>query len=422
MHRRLPECLRVVRAEDADLAYMMESEEGGIETLALDVHRGYGRSVESMPLSSAGWSPSGERLLLGACAFARDDGTLATLSPFWAPPRGLAGAVDWVGLPSGDGALLAIPFPTGRVQELLAPDTLEPGGGSDVIWSDDDWLAWSRTSERQAGGEGRWRQTVYARPVLGGVATRSWIVSDDVRDAYFQMLDWVPGTRLILAVRGSLGDFLDGRGLSLVTLHADNGEVGELEMSMLPTREAYAWHPRQTGVLALAEGESRYLYETGRITVVDVLTGERRYVGGADLAAFEPTWSPDGSRLAFAAVPMWSASEVDGEARLEGRAIYLAAESDEEPRRLTEPGAGAFDGWPQWAGDGSELVYARQHDGYTDVRLMKIDGRRDELVASGLGAPTCYDGGCDWRRLLVFNRRPGMVPRGIELELAAVGR
>lgn len=419
LRARLPECLRVVRVERGQLAYVIEHAEAGGQTVVLDIERGYAQTVNRLPLAVAGWSPSGSRLLVGACVLERHDGTLAVLAPFWAPLNAVPGAADWLALPTGDGALIAIPFPGGRAHELLPPESFEPGGASDVVWAEDGWLAWSRTSERPSREGGEWQQTIYVRPVSPGAKEHSWDVSDDVRLAYFQLLDWVPGRRLLLAARGSLADFLSGQGIPLVTLDPDSGDVTELEVSMLLTAEAYAWHPTRPGFVALADGDSRYLYETGRLVVLDVVTGERHYLTGDDLLAFEPTWSPDGNRLAFAGVAASPESGGDGEVRLDGRSIYVVEGPDGPIYPVTNPKGAVIDGWPQWSAEGSRLLYARQHDGYTDVHLLALNGTRDEILASGLGAPTCYDGGCGWRRLLAYNRlRELRLPARV-LELAA---
>jgi len=68
---------------------------------------------------------------------------------------------------------------------------------------------------------------------------------------------------------------------------------------------------------------------------------------------------------------------------------------------LTHPGD-AVDGWPQWSADGTRLLYTRQHDGYTDVRVVTLEGNRDELLVTGLADPMCYYGGCGWWRMLAY--------------------
>jgi hypothetical protein len=251
---------------------------------------------------------------------------------------------------------------------------------------------------------GQWEQTLYVRPVEGEAETTAWRLSDDIREAYYQIMDWAPGTRLILAGRGSMGISLWVDGVPLVVINADTGAITELNAWMLLTPEAYAWHPTQPGLLALAEGSGRFLFANKRLALLDVTNGALTYLIGEDIAAFEPAWSPDGTLLAYAAVPASPDASGDGttlEHTLDGRAIYIVNPQSGETHRLTDPGD-AIDGWPQWSADGTRLLYTRQHDGYTDVRVVTLDGSSDELLVTGLPDPTCYYGGCSWWQMLAY--------------------
>jgi len=64
------------------------------------------------------------------------------------------------------------------------------------------------------------------------------------------------------------------------------------------------------------------------------------------------------------------------------------------------------DGWPQWSADGTRLLYARQHSGYTDVRVVTLDGSSDALLATGLADLRCYYDGCGWRQMLAYYSGP----------------
>jgi dipeptidyl aminopeptidase/acylaminoacyl peptidase len=73
-----------------------------------------------------------------------------------------------------------------------------------------------------------------------------------------------------------------------------------------------------------------------------------------DLTLDHVAWSPDGSRLAFAA---------DG--------IYLLDPVTSECTRLTaEPG----DGHPSWSPDGSRIAFSSQRDGNGEIYVMNVDG------------------------------------------------
>jgi hypothetical protein len=290
-----------------------------------------------------------------------------------------------------------------------ADGALGKDGRSTVLWSSDGWLAWSLTLDQLIEAS-QWEQTLYLQPADGSAEVATWHLSDDIREAYYQLVDWVTGTRLILAGQGFLANSLWTWGVPLVTIHADTGEIADLGVSMLLTLDAYAWHPTQPGLLALAEGSSRYLNDGMQLKLLDVTTGELDTLTDKELAAFEPAWSPDGSLLTYAAVTASPHAVGDGdtlEHTLDGRAIYVVNPRSGETKQLTEPGD-AVDGWPQWSADGTRLLYTRQHDGYTDVRVVALDGSSDELLTTGLADPTCHYGGCGWWRMLAYHSAPGL--------------
>jgi dipeptidyl aminopeptidase/acylaminoacyl peptidase len=325
-------------------------------------------------------------------------------SPFWAPPDGFPGASDWLARPTEDGALEAIPFPEGQPRQLLPPGTLGESRLVNVRWSPDGWLAWTLDPDQLA-NNGHWEQILYVQLVEGGTATTALRLSDDIRETYYQIIDWVPGTRLILAGRLIfLSSSLQADGLPLVAINTDTGEITDLGTTMLLTPEAYAWHPTQPALLALAEGGGRFIHENKRLALLDVTTGDLHTLTGEDAAVFEPAWSPDGTLLAYAAIPVPPGATGDVEIMehlLDGRAIYIVDPATGESRALTDPGE-AVDGWPQWSADSTRLLYTRQHDEITDVRVVALDGSSDELLVTGLADPACFYGGCGWQHMLAY--------------------
>jgi TolB protein len=85
-----------------------------------------------------------------------------------------------------------------------------------------------------------------------------------------------------------------------------------------------------------------------------------------------PSWSPDGTRLAY-------------QRDFNGSAIYVIDADGASQQRLSRtPG---FDVTPSWSPDGLQIVYARLHQApqpnvppMTDIRIMNADGTGDRAV------------------------------------------
>ncbi|MGI6206756.1 MAG: TolB family protein [Anaerolineae bacterium] len=407
----LPGCLGEEPLAEGLLAFVDQRPAFSGRPVLADLETGRTAILGENPARVIGWSPSGERLLVAegerAYKVYRRDGTLeqdvseAGRDPFWAPTEALPGSEDWLAVPRDDGSLWVIPFfGTADAREILPPGALGEEGRARVLWSEDGQLAWTPHQDQLAGA-GRWEQDLSVRSAEPGTKVVIHRLSNDIRVAYYELISWVPGTDLILAGQGVLSASIWADGVPLVTINTTTGEIRELDAIMLLTSEAYDWHPAEVGLLALAEGAGRFITQNKRLALLDVIGGDLEYLTDTDMVAFEPAWSPDGEILAYAAAPASPDAQGGGddmEESLSGRSVYLY---DGEVQRLTDPGE-AVDGWPRWSADGSQLLYTRQQDGSTDVRVMAVDGSVDDLLITGLEDPMCFFGGCGWQRLLAF--------------------
>jgi len=88
--------------------------------------------------------------------------------------------------------------------------------------------------------------------------------------------------------------------------------------------------------------------------------------------ATSPSWSPAGDRIAYTA-------------KAGGRfAVYTVAPDGSDPRPVASlPDADCED--PSFAPDGRSLVYSYRKKGYSEIKIISLDGRRERTLVSGLG-------------------------------------
>jgi TolB protein len=85
--------------------------------------------------------------------------------------------------------------------------------------------------------------------------------------------------------------------------------------------------------------------------------------------AEHPTWSPNGTKIAFAAYPGWP----DFDAKEQ---IYVMNADGSGKVQLTSE-TGAHCRWPSWSPDGSKIVFQKDYPGFyntTEIWIMNADG------------------------------------------------
>lgn len=395
----------------------------------LDLQSGQSAQVEGQFQRLTGWSPGGAYLLAlrsdGASIVVDAAGKILSAleglpqPAFWAAPKDASSAEDWLAVPGSDGALGLLSFPSLETKTVYEPGSLGADGMAFVRWGSNGEAILTPTLSQlqnkvsfekgyfawmlQNGPDGQYM-------ALGG---EGGFGSADFHKTYFQVLDSVPGSSSPYVVlgfqvpNGCSSCSLDG--LKLVSLDAWSGKVLPLGAVLLYTPEAYAWNPAQPGLMALAEGGSRFTLENKRLALLDALAGTLRILTGPNQVAYEPSWSPDGLRLAYTTMPAREGASGSGEemeALLGGRAIAVHEIRTGVVQTLTHPAKDEIDGWPRWAADGKMLLYARKllAASTTQVRQLDLVTGEDRPVVTISGAPqACFRLACDWGGMLAYS-------------------
>jgi Domain of unknown function DUF11/RTX calcium-binding nonapeptide repeat (4 copies)/WD40-like Beta Propeller Repeat len=167
-----------------------------------------------------------------------------------------------------------------------------------------------------------------------------------------------------------------------------------------------AWSPRGTEVAFIHLVGSDY----ARLSAVRADGSDLRTLSDAPVDVGQghpPVWSPDGSRIAFS-TPV-NGRPVPFTGHVPGRDIYVVAADGSSEVRLTQSAEReAADRRPTWSPDGSQLafettqrqgraesgIYAANADGTCEGRISGIDGWRPEwqqLPASAMPRRRCSD-------------------------------
>ncbi len=351
------------------------------------------------------YDPSGQRVLKIANGLPFD--------PFWLPQAALQPNGDWLAASTPNGGLQVYHLPSTKAVLLLPAGAFPAGRATQPVASHDGWVAWIQNS-------GAGPQTIQVAPLnQPGLAHGLPLISEDQKNEHYSLLDWAPGTHTLL-----LGGALqESGGIALYSFNVDTGKLTRLPAAMLNTPAAYDWNPIKPGLMALAEGGGASIAANKRLALLNVETGIILYPilteqsqPADNFPVFQPKWSPDGRYLAYAGLQIAAGANTTSEDALLGRGIWVldTGSSPMSNRLITAAQAGQdsrwIDSWPQWTRTGGQLLYTRQKDGKTDVRVRDLETGKDSLLLTGLPDPACVSGGCNWSKLLLYTPISALPP------------
>lgn len=348
------------------------------------------------------WSPSGrwlafrstERVLLKDIDWPQDrflplNGGLPVGECVWAPTD------DRLAFVSADGGLWVINAARFQSDNSDPPVlNVRPAPVGRIAWSPDgEWLAYDVLQVLQQRGEeppdrysGVWR----VRPD-GTEAAEVYTTGSPAEDGVL-ISGWSQDSSRVLCRPDPLfSASLLADGVPLIAVPVSGGQPVEVSGPALLHPDFLA--PAPTGsLLAVAAGEGREAWRDKFIQVTDLASGQRSRLTDESVAAVSPSWSPDGSQIAFVSAPNLpdTAGGDDARVGIAKRRVWVMNSDGTRKHTLTVDPA-YRDERPLWSADGTSILFGRiDTEGRFTLWLVASRGGHPRLIVDDL------DGSQDW--------------------------
>ncbi|WP_119072483.1 PD40 domain-containing protein [Aggregatilinea lenta] len=150
----------------------------------------------------------------------------------------------------------------------------------------------------------------------------------------------------------------------LFTAPADGGDLRQLTSLRAEVSDP-TWSPDGTQIAFASNAEGDF-----DIYAVDTEGGEPRVLTGNSGEDRSPTWSPDGAQIVFA-------SDLAGPGALE---VWQMPAAGGDPVQLTESGNSSFA--PAFSPDGNRIAFISDRGGDNDLYVMNADGTGERILTT----------------------------------------
>lgn len=171
----------------------------------------------------------------------------------------------------------------------------------------------------------------------------------------------------------------------IINASSDSSSLKNLTSSPIVDERYPTWSPDGTRLAYHGNPDGDY-----DLFVVTLSSGEIEKVRGSDADELGPDWSPDGSFIAFH-TNLWDDNRYD---------VALLNLETGEVTRLTDSGTNTF---PTWSPDGTRLAYTSLENGEANIYIMNADGSNKQRLTSGSDLNTFPDWSPDGR-YIIFQR------------------
>ena len=118
-----------------------------------------------------------------------------------------------------------------------------------------------------------------------------------------------------------------------------------------------------------------------RVELINLQTHVQEKLLPGKIGMFDPTWAPDSTQIAFS----WRGILLEGKEVEHTRGIYVVNRDDSGLRKIIDDGDGMAAFNPTWSPDGNELIYNKRIGGIRDLFKVNLDGGVPEQLTHRQG-------------------------------------